>query len=757
MKPYLTLKDRISQAWLNKYTILLILIALKLLLFHQSLNSSLENAKNYTLNTCPTIDTYVSNMISFPHYIAKSSNFLILKTIDEINEKTLDGLGLILTGAENLIIFALDMIIGTYACILVSTIDGAVDVAVNSTEHIIGWVNDSLVDITDDIEDGLTDISKLVNKAVDAAEKVKDFFDGDDSKNDTDAFKHVNLSIDALKNLNIPSSINSKLDELKDKTPDFEEVKNKTENLIKTPFEMIREKLSNTTVMNTQGDELFVPELKTVTICSDNSDKINKFYHDLSKDITIMVKIFVALLVIGSIMALIPIIWEEFRLWRRLRLLEKNVQNNSDPIEIYDQTFNKIPSMIGLKTSNLITTENSLQLKIRWLISYILSSRALILLGIAMAGILAVILQFIILSILIKSMNKANSPFDDITNSITTHIDDSITEWTDSTNDYLQNKETDINEDLFKWVKIATDSVNDTISTFVEDMNDAISTAFNGTILYNPVKTIVGCVIENKLIKIEKGLTWIHDNAEISLPRVEDEYLTQAWSNETTNGTQGDIGGITNKASGMISKTEDLMSSMLKTLIKQYKKSLMFELYISLVLLGLWFLQFIIGLLMLWINQTWFNKNQQPTGILQIGYPRQLTEDEQKLYGYPLTSNLKVINLSNQEKQMYDDNPFNDNNQLNEKPKSSYEMKNPFLDEKYSYNDNGIIPNQDSDDDDKSTLTELPTRRTTRHLTPNPFDEADYADNVSNVLSRSSRYSRYDNDEKNDLGYNNRF
>lgn len=89
---------------------------------------------------------------------------MILKSIEEINEKTLETLDLIVTGAENIIIFALEMIVGTYACVLVSTIDGAVDVAVNSTESVISWVNDTLSDITDDIEDGLTDVSKFLNK-----------------------------------------------------------------------------------------------------------------------------------------------------------------------------------------------------------------------------------------------------------------------------------------------------------------------------------------------------------------------------------------------------------------------------------------------------------------------------------------------------------------------------------------------------------------------------------------------------------------
>lgn len=48
--------------------------------------------------------------------------------------------------------------------------------AVNSTEPIISWVNDSLSTITNDIETGLTDISSLLNKVVKEADEVKNFF-----------------------------------------------------------------------------------------------------------------------------------------------------------------------------------------------------------------------------------------------------------------------------------------------------------------------------------------------------------------------------------------------------------------------------------------------------------------------------------------------------------------------------------------------------------------------------------------------------
>jgi len=578
-----------------------------------------------------------------------------------------------------------------------------------------------------------------LNKAVDTAEKVKDFFDGDDDNNGNSSLHHVNLTVESLKNLHIPNSINSKLDELKDKTPDFEEVKNKTEELIRTPFEMIKDKISNATLVdNDDANSLYVPALDKVTICSDNSDAIEKFYNELSKDINFVVKVFVALLIVGAIMTLIPIIYEEYRAWKKLMILQHdlNTMNQQmdpkDPIEMIEKTYHKYPTAIGMFAAQKTSQDPKTQTSIRWIIQYMLSSRAIILLAIAISGILAVVLQFILLSILTKSISKNKSPFNEITDEITSKIDDSIMNWTDSTNDYLQNKQDSINDDVFSWVKIATDSVNDTISSFVDDMNDAIGDVFNGTILYSPVKTIVGCVIENKLIKIERGLSWIHDHAEITLPRVDDDYITQAWGNDTSS--DNETGGVMGKASEMMSRTENLMTKMLKTVIEQYKKSLKLELYISLALLVIWGFQLAVGLLILYFNRYfdgWNNQNEKP----QISYPRQLTEQEQQLYGYPLTGNLKVMN-------MQDINPFGDHNKL----------QDPFADNNEEKMEEKCHEKNDLNDSNSTLTSDLLavnniSRKNTKRII-NPFDEFE-DEPVSRILTKDD----YDYDEKNDLGY----
>ncbi|KAH3681904.1 hypothetical protein WICPIJ_007124 [Wickerhamomyces pijperi] len=707
--PYLTLGDRVSQVWLNKYTIALLLLAIKLLMFQTSLQNSINSAKEYTLNSCPTIDSYASNALSLPHYLSKSANYMIEKSVEEINEKTLETLKMILTASEYMVIFAINMVVGTYACVLVSTVDGAVDVAVNGTETLITYVNDTLGAITDDIEEGLSDVSSVLNHLISAGEKVKDFFTGSSSdSNSTESLSKVNLTVSSLKKLSIPGSINSKLEKLKENVPDFTTVQNKTEALIKEPFELVKNKIASATLFSNDGNDLYVPELKQLTICSANSDKINQFYIDVAKDMKIMVKIFVCLLIVGSVLMTIPIIWEEWRAWRKLKVLEgkvldmskmqsekvqihedsqiypkqefnsqsqlhRNDMLSTDPIDAFEQTFNKYVTGAGIKCSGLLSSNPQTQLRIRWLFSYILSQRSVILLGLALLGILAVVLQFIILLSFTRAVKNHDLPFEAVTDDLKANFDASINNWTDSTNTYLSGREAEINDDLLGWVKSSTEAVNSTISTIVDDLNEVIAKAFNGTILYAPVKTVVGCVITNKLEKIEDALTWVNEKAQVTLPRVNDVYLLQAFdSSSSSNSSSTDperyssksqtddtSTGILSKTAEMMSTTESIMKSILETTVKQYKASLRLELWISLSLLGVWFIQLFVALIVIYfdhhLNSGEHSSSSNPVDRNgkydlsndKISYPKELAKEHQLKLGYPYKSPFDRTDLQN--------------------------------------------------------------------------------------------------------------
>lgn len=53
--------------------------------------------------------------------------------------------------------------------------------------------------------------------------------------------------------------------------------------------------------------------------------------------------------------------------------------------------------------------------------------------------------------------------------------------------------------------------MNNIVVIMIFDIDIILVDVFNGILLYNLMKIVVGCVIENKFYIIEKVMTWIYD------------------------------------------------------------------------------------------------------------------------------------------------------------------------------------------------------------------------------------------------------
>ncbi|CAD6889871.1 unnamed protein product [Tilletia caries] len=93
-------------------------------------------------------------------------------------------------------------------------------------------------------------------------------------------------------------------------------------------------------------------------------------------------------------------------------------------------------------------------------------------------------------------------------------------------NNQINTYENNINKDVFGWVDVTTTTMNQTLNQFVDLVEEAISDIFNNTILYSPVQNFLDCILIRKVEGIETALTWIHDNAHVSLARVNQDALT---------------------------------------------------------------------------------------------------------------------------------------------------------------------------------------------------------------------------------------
>lgn len=88
----------------------------------------------------------------------------------------------------------------------------------------------------------------------------------------------------------------------------------------------------------------------------------------------------------------------------------------------------------------------------------------------------------------------------------------------------------------------------------------ALNVTFGGTILQNAVNTFMYCILGSKIDNMQTALTWIHDNANVTLPLLSPDTLTL--SNSTTRElatplAAAAVGSGTDEDGGVIGKIFD--------------------------------------------------------------------------------------------------------------------------------------------------------------------------------------------------------
>jgi hypothetical protein len=81
-RPYLGLPARLSQVWLNRWTLLLVLIFVQLVSTAISLKSDLANAKKEALAACTALERTGSVLASLPHFMSQGMNELTVKGME---------------------------------------------------------------------------------------------------------------------------------------------------------------------------------------------------------------------------------------------------------------------------------------------------------------------------------------------------------------------------------------------------------------------------------------------------------------------------------------------------------------------------------------------------------------------------------------------------------------------------------------------------------------------------------------------------
>jgi hypothetical protein len=151
--------------------------------------------------------------------------------------------------------------------------------------------------------------------------------------------------------------------------------------------------------------------------------------------------------------------------------------------------------------------------------------------------------------------------------------------------------------------------VNNTLTTFEDEMNQAIDAVFNGTILYNTVKGVIRCLIGIKIDTVEAGLTWVHDHAKVTLPLFPNDTFSQGASDSIHGDSE-----LTSFLATPASVTTDEISGAVDHIITALRNSLIQEALISTVLLCVYIFIILIGVMRALIGMAGHDKTRAEGG-----------------------------------------------------------------------------------------------------------------------------------------------
>ncbi|RBQ67558.1 hypothetical protein VDGD_01253 [Verticillium dahliae] len=610
--PYLSLRSRLSQIWINRWTILLLLVLVRVLLMVAGVDEDVDEANRKALSACTKVEDVGSAMASMPHYLSVGVNELSAQGI----EKTLDGLvavlGLLLTGIQGLILFVINMVTSMYVCLIAAFVHGGLDVASDVTEKVTDLMNSAISKITDTLESRAKNIEDGINNV---KSSIEDSFIGGVFPD----FPDLDLSgpIGDLKDININTDgLVSDLDELKDDLPTFREIQNMTAEAIAIPFNLLKETIDDAYKDYRFDRSVFpVASKQALNFCSENNT-ISEFFDKLRHLVRTARTIFIVVITVLAVLCIVPMAWFEIKRWRRQQQHAKIVGDHTyDSMDVIYIASRPTTASWGIKLASRFSGKR--QILARWAFAYATSLPALFVLSLALAGFFACLCQFVLLKAIERTVPELANQVGEFAEDVVGSLAAVSKEWADGANGVVLSTQDDINNDLLGWVREATGSVNDTLNTFTDGMATGLETVFNGTILIKPIKDVIFCTIGLKVEAVQKGLTWVHDHAKVTLPQFANDTFSMGAQESI-----GDDSDLTTFLATPSSVTTDEVTGAVQYVVDKIRSHIVTEALISTGILLVYVIIVLIGVIRALVGMAMPDKGRGEGGMRYTGDAR---------------------------------------------------------------------------------------------------------------------------------------
>ncbi|ATY67477.1 pheromone-regulated multispanning membrane [Cordyceps militaris] len=571
LTPYLGIRSQMSQIWINRWTILLLLVMVRVIILIAQLNDKVESAKAKALAACGKVEDVGSAMASMPHYLSAGVNSMAAKGMEEAVHGMITILDLIFQAVPVMIVFYINFLVGTYACLITAMVHGALDVVASVAKDATKVFNDVVDGATKEIKALSSDLENAINKVTGGIQKS--IF----GKIIPDIPK-VDLTgpLDKLKGFDIkPDDFVKDVQQLNKDLPTFDDVQNLTTQAVSFPFKLVREALNKT-----YGDWHFKKDLfplaqkKKMTFCSDN-DTLNGFFQKLFNLIHKAQVIFLVSLGFLAILAMAPMAaFEMYRWKRRQKHCDLIERNRADTMDVAYIASRPLTAQVGVSLSSRLQGDRKILM--RWCVAYATSPSALFVLSLALAGFFSCFCQFILIKAVQKEVPEITAKIGEFADEVVKTLEEVSYGWAKDANGVITGFNDDINKDVLGYVTNATDAVNSTINLFMDTLNTGLETVFNGTILLAPIKSVLHCVIGMKVEGVQKGLTWVHDHAHVNFPKFPNDVFSLG-ANESVSG-DSDLRSFLASPSSV---TTDEVSGAVSHVVNWLLKSVVQELLIS--------------------------------------------------------------------------------------------------------------------------------------------------------------------------------
>jgi hypothetical protein len=200
--------------------------------------------------------------------------------------------------------------------------------------------------------------------------------------------------------------------------------------------------------------------------------------------------------------------------------------------------------------------------------------------------------------------------------------------WSGGVNGAVGNLDDKINGDILGWVTTSTSAVNDTLNGFVNEMSKTLNDTFGGTILYDPIKEVLNCLIGLKIASFQQGLTWVKDNARISFPGVRNDTLTlQTLAQKSGSSSAAELLANPN------GKAKDEITEAVNHIIEKLMNGIETEALISTTLILIWLSIAIGGII--YASTQLFRRDDPEKGLNPYAINRDIGNEPKSSQDYP--------------------------------------------------------------------------------------------------------------------------